>query len=92
MALPKQVIVLGITYQVKRVPVINKDTHLLAQIDHVKQEILLDEDLGEELAHQSLLHEVIHACLQGLGYSELHEDETFVQSLASALHTVLTFS
>lgn len=80
--------VLGVVYIVTEVDIINKNERLLGHIDHVNQEIQLERGLGEDVKSQTLIHEVLHAILHGLGYSELHGDEQLVQSLATALHQV----
>lgn len=42
--------------------------------------------VSESSKEQTLYHEVTHAILDELGYSELSQDETFVQGFSLLLH------
>ena len=44
------------------------------------------KSLPEDSMEQTLYHEVLHAMLDELGYSDLSGDETFVQGLALMMH------
>lgn len=55
------------------------------QIDYKKCEILLSTGMNEEMEKQTLFHEMMHGILFGVGYSELAENEQFVQALAQAM-------
>jgi len=46
--------------------------------------------LTTEQLDQTFLHEVTHACLDHLGYTELSEDEKFVNSFSNLIHQFIT--
>jgi hypothetical protein len=81
--------ILGIPYTVERVPVVNKGAYALGQIDYGQQRITIDEDLREERAQVTLLHEVIHGILESLGFDEETKNENMVQSLALGMYQFL---
>lgn len=57
----------------------------LGQINYKEAKIIINEDMGEEMKTQTLCHEMIHGILVHLGYGELSQNETLVQSLAVAV-------
>lgn len=54
-----------------------------------KQLICIREGLSKEKAHQVYLHELIHAILDQLAFTDLYEDERLVQGLAIGLYQAL---
>jgi hypothetical protein len=82
--------ILGVTYRVKEVKVVNKQDWRKGQIDFVKCRIRIDSSMSRKMKEQTLMHEVLHGILEGLGMEELNSDERAVQSIASALHLALT--
>jgi Zn-dependent peptidase ImmA (M78 family) len=85
----KKINIAGLDYDIKEVPVIDKDNHLLGQIDYVGQVILIDSEQTEQRKEQTLFHEILHGVLEQTGLSELNEDDRKVQSISVALHQTL---
>ena len=86
MGVPNSVIILGITYRVRRKSLPEGvDGYIVPR----KQRIVLGKHLSEEKAEQVLMHEVVHGILDQLGYLDLYEDEHLVQGLAIGLHQAL---
>lgn len=74
----------GIPFKIKEVEVIDEPIEGVTQgkILFSKAKILIKKKLPKKLKRQVLFHEVLHGILVQLGYNELNEDETFVQSLS----------
>jgi len=81
--------ILGLTYTVERVPYILRDEYRIGQLDPEKQEIKILDSLSEELAAQTLLHEVIHGILKQLKFFDEDNDEKLVQGLALGMYDCL---
>lgn len=79
--------IMGIPYTVKEVPVVDKDTFTMGQINYVSQEILLDETLSSEMKDAVLLHEILHGICMFIGLDQINEDERAVQQLSAALYS-----
>lgn len=77
----------GIPYKVKYKNVINEGNAGICEgeINYSKQRILLREGLPQQIENETLTHEMVHGMLCHLGYTELCNDETFVQGLANAI-------
>lgn len=86
MSIPKQVHVLGITYDLRRKALEDEDGYISPK----KQRIVLDKRLSAEKAEQVFLHELVHGILDQLGYLDLYEDEHLAQGLAIGLHQALS--
>ena len=82
----EKITILGIEYEIERVPCISKDEFLLGQIDYIRQKILIDGSISEEKAQVVLLHEIIHGILEALGMNDENQNETMIQGLAAALY------
>lgn len=54
-----------------------------------RQLILIKKSLSTEQKAQTILHEVIHGILIGIGLNEFSDNENLVQGLAQALHQIL---
>lgn len=80
--------ILGVSFDVIKVPVISRDEFVKGQIDFVKNEIKIDEALTKEAHDQTLMHEIVHAICDLQGLYDIGENENKVQSLATALHQV----
>lgn len=89
-ALPSSVKIAGITYQVREVEVVNKETYLFGEINYITQVIKIDSSLTQERKRQVLMHEIIHGVLEVLGLDELNEDEKVVQSISAILYHIFT--
>ena len=70
--------------------VVNKQDWRKGQIDFVKCRIRIDSSMSHKMKEQTLMHEILHGILEGLGMEDLNSDERAVQSIASALHLTLT--
>ena len=81
--------ILGLIYEVERVPYVCRDEYRLGQIDFVSQKISIDESISLEKAHVVLLHEILHGIFEGLGFNEECQNESMIQGLATALHQCL---
>ena len=56
------------------------------QVDFLNCVITINKNMAPELKNQTVCHEMVHAILTNLGYSEQSDDEQFVQALASAIN------
>lgn len=81
--------ILGLAYTVECVPYILRDEYRIGQLDPERQEIKILDSLSEELAAQTLLHEVIHGILKQLKFFEEDNDEKLVQGLAIGMYDCL---
>lgn len=57
------------------------------EIEHRKQKIKINKDMGLEYKKQTLFHEMIHGILVCIGRNDLSDNEQFVQALANGLYT-----
>ncbi|KAF0092203.1 MAG: Uncharacterized protein FD141_387 [Fusobacteria bacterium] len=85
----EKVNILGIEYEIIKVPSISRDVYRVGEIHFERQEILILDTLSKDMAKVTLLHEVIHAILVNLGLTEDAGNENLVQGLAIALHQVI---
>ncbi|MCL6611027.1 MAG: ImmA/IrrE family metallo-endopeptidase [Peptococcaceae bacterium] len=81
--------ILGVTYKVEEVPCVSKEALRMGQVDHIRKVISIDSALTEQGKQVTLMHEILHCILHSLGYYDEHDNETFVQGMASALYQVL---
>lgn len=81
--------ILGLTYQVNEVAVVNKGNPRQGEINFMEQVIRIDSSMLADRKNIVLLHEIIHGICEQLGLDEIGDNEHTVQSLASALHQVL---
>jgi Zn-dependent peptidase ImmA (M78 family) len=86
----KEINILGLTYSVEEVEVVNKEDLRKGEIDFFKGLIKIDQTMSKTQKEQVLMHEILHAVLETLGFHELNDNEHLVQSLATALHQVFT--
>lgn len=80
--------ILGVIFTVEEVEVVNKEEARKGQIDYLTNEIKIDKSMPQTLKEQVLMHEIMHAILDLLGFYELAQNENMVQSVATALHHV----
>lgn len=90
MKLPEEVKILGLTYKVQEVDVVNKEQALWGKIDHQQQIIRIDAEISDERKGQTFLHEILHGVLAELGYFQLNKDENAVQSISATLYHALS--
>lgn len=89
MQIPKKFSLFGETYKVRQVIKVDREDNW-GEIDRTKNIIRIKKGLNQEQREQTFLHEVLHASLDNLGYEKLSDDEVFVDTLAKALHQILT--
>ena len=84
-----QINILGLTYRVEEVPVVNKQIPRQGEINFMEQVIRIDSSMSDERKHVVLLHEIIHGICEQLNLDDIGDNEHLVQSLALSLHQVL---
>ena len=82
--------ILGVLFTVEEVPVVNKNEPRKGEINYLTNVIKIDESMPVSLKNQTLMHEILHAVFDLLGYQNLAEDEEKVQGIATALHQIFT--
>ena len=60
------------------------DVHF-GEIRYKESRICLCEGMSSEMENLALFHEIVHGLFFGIGYNDLCNDETLVQSLAQAM-------
>lgn len=85
-----QLNILGVTYTVNEVDVVNKEELHKGEINYMTGEIRIDKSMPKEMKEQTLMHEILHAIFDLQGLNKLAQDEKKVQSIATALHQVFT--
>lgn len=83
----KKIKIGGIPFKVVEVDTIDEEEEGITQgqIIYSQAKILLKKSLPKKLKKSVLYHEMVHGILVELGYSELSNDETFVQALSQEL-------
>lgn len=87
---PKVIDILGIKYEVEEVECVSKDELRKGQINFLTNKILIDNTMTDQNKNITLIHEIIHGVSEALGMSDLCENESRVQALATALYYVAT--
>jgi Zn-dependent peptidase ImmA (M78 family) len=85
----KKISILGLTYRVNEVEVVNKNIPRNGEINFIEQVIKIDKTLSEERKQITLLHEIIHGICEQLQFNEIGDNEQMVQGFALALHQIL---
>lgn len=85
----RQVKILGLTYCISEVDCVNKEELRRGEINFLTNEIRIDKSMPDDLKKQVLIHEILHAVFDQLGYEDLCTDESKVQGIATALHQIL---
>ena len=81
--------VLSQEYVIKRVDVIDKDASILGMIDHIENAIYIKNNLTPEKEKVTLIHEILHAIFEQLGFDDEHDNEHLIKCLSTALYQVL---
>lgn len=89
MDIPSKFKLFGETYKVKHLVKIDKDGSW-GECDYIKNTIKIKKSLNNEQKEQAFMHEIIHLALHNLGYNKLNDDEVLVDTMAKALHQILT--
>lgn len=82
--------ILGVIYTVKEVDTVNKTDPRRGEINFLTNEIRIDKNMPKSLKEQVLMHEILHAVFDLLGYEKLAVNEKKVQSIATALHHIFS--
>lgn len=81
------VYILGIMHKVVECDdVFNADLCHFGQIDYQNCLIKINKNMATDIKKETLCHEILHGILEHLGYSELSQDEQFVNSVSSAIN------
>ena len=86
----KKIKILGVDFKVEEVECVSKEMLARGQINHLTCEIRIDKSMPEDAKKMTLMHEIMHAIFDLLGYSELEEDEEKVQGIAVALYQLFS--
>lgn len=81
--------ILGEMFDVTTVDLIDDDSSLLGQINHIKNQILLRNGLSAEKRRIVLLHEIYHAVFQKLGFEKETNNEQLIDVIASSIIQLL---
>lgn len=85
----KAVRILGLDYEIEEVECVSKEELRRGEINFLTNRIRIDKSMPEDLKKQVLIHEMMHAIFDLLGFEDLCTDENKVQSIATALHQVI---
>ena len=80
--------VLSQEYVIKHVDVIDKDTTVLGMINHIENTIYIKNNLPPEKEKVTLIHEILHAIFEQLGFDDEHDNEHLIKSLSTAIYQV----
>lgn len=81
----KTINLLGVEIAIKETDVVNKLEPRKGEYDYLTATILLDKNMPVSMKNNTLMHELLHAMFDLLGYDDLRDDEQKVQAIASAL-------
>jgi Zn-dependent peptidase ImmA (M78 family) len=81
----KTINLLGVEIAVKETDVVNKYEPRKGEYDYLTATITLDKNMTVSMKNNTLMHELLHAMFDLLGYDDLRDDEQKVQAIASAL-------
>ena len=85
-----EIAICGLCYTVEFVDQVSLgDQDTIGLILPHDQKIRIARNISAENKAQTLLHEVIHGTLIGLGMNDLSENENLVQGLSQSLHQIL---
>lgn len=81
----KKINLLGVEIAVKETDVVNKYEPRKGEYDYLTATIMLDKNMTVSMKNNTIMHEILHAMFDLLGYDDLRDDEQKVQAIASAL-------
>lgn len=87
--MPDSINILGLTYKIIEVDVVNKEMYRAGEINFVEQVIRIDKTLTNQRKEITLMHEIIHGICEQMQYDDIGENEKVVQGFAIALHQIL---
>ena len=82
--------ILGVRFTVEEVECVSKEELRKGEINYLDCAIRIDRNLPKESREQVLMHEILHAICELMGYEKLGMNEKKMQGLATALHQVFT--
>jgi hypothetical protein len=85
----KKVNILGKVYKIEYLKNINNNPNQFGEIDYVNQIIKIQKDCNKEYQESTLLHEIIHAIFEQLGFYDENKNEHLICSLETGLYQVL---
>lgn len=86
----REINILGCIYTVEEVDIVDRNDPKKGEINFLTNCIRIDKNLPESSKEQVLMHEILHATFDLLGYYDDAENEEKVQGLATALHQIFT--
>lgn len=63
----------------------DSDATHFGQIEYREARIKINKDMNLDIKKETICHEMVHGMLIHLGYSDLSNDEQFVQALGNAI-------
>lgn len=84
-----QLKILGLNYDLREVECIEHGTQDIGRVDFINQAIYIKKDLHNDRKKIVLIHEILHAIFEQLGFTEENENEQFINSLAVAIYELL---
>lgn len=82
--------ILGVDYAVEEVDCVDKYSPKRGEVDNLKCVIKIDKTMPPDAKDQTLMHEIMHAIFDRLGYFELCDDEEKVQGIGMAVHQLFS--
>ena len=82
----KKIDLLGVDITVNEVDVVCKEEPMRGMYDYLAATIKLDQNMPISMKNNVLVHELLHAMFDLLGYEDLRDDEQKVQAIATALN------
>lgn len=89
MILPKEVHILGITYDVEAMNLDGDDGAYYGKVWHLDPTIYIEETLRDDIAIQSVIHETIHALFHQTGHIDIDDEERVACLLGCQLPQLL---
>lgn len=77
--------VLGTTYKIKEVELINNNPYQAGEVDYMQRIISIKKGMCNEAKTSYLMHEIMHSILHQLGLEELNENEQLIDQLATGI-------
>jgi len=89
--LPSSVVVGGIRYSVRRIKNLSAGEQKLdGHINYGRAIIEIEDDIDDQVAIETLWHEIIHAILVQAGQSKISKNEMAIEALAYGIAQVIT--
>ena len=82
----KKINLLGVDITVNEVDVVCKEEPMRGVYNYLTATIKLDKNMPISMKNNVLIHELLHAMFDLLGYEDLRDDEQKVQAIATALN------